>query len=281
MPNWAEYFFEQGLTWWEQDELDIAITCFAQAIQYDPHYLDAFLNRGAANQFRGDYVGAISDYTDALRLRPAQHILPWLFHMRGMSYEALGHHNTALTDYDTAIQKDAAYVDAYRSRGYVRGQMGDLEGATADLTEVLRHFPDDPNLYNERGNLHADQGLMDEAIADYSQALRCNPQDDYALYNRGITYAFQNKLQEAIADYTRVIELVPDLAVAYNNRGNAYHRLGDIAHAMADYSQAIQFDPNFSLAYRNRADIRQQINDIPGAIDDYRKATYLSYNEQK
>lgn len=279
MSDKAHYFFEQGLARWERGEMDIAVTCFTQAIQLDPVYLDAYLNRGAANQNNGDFVGAIKDYTDALRLKPSERVVPWLFHMRGMAYESLDHLNEALRDYDMAIRADTRFVDAYRSRSYARVQAGDMTGAVADITEVLRYFPGDSALYNERGNLYADQGFLDEAIGDYSQAIHYNPQDDYAYYNRAITYAFQNKLRAAIEDYTHVIQLVPELAAAYNNRGNAFHRLGDVARAMADYSEAIRLEPNFSLAYRNRAGAREQIHDIPGAIEDYQQAAFLGYNE--
>jgi len=51
----------------------------------------------------------------------------------------------AITDFDRAIELDPADALAYINRGFAYAEIGDLDRAIADYTEVLR-ISNDPNV---------------------------------------------------------------------------------------------------------------------------------------
>ena len=75
-----------------------------QAIEVDPEYAWAWVNRGGVRRERGDLDGAIADHTKAIELDPG---------------------NAA----------------AWNHRGYARRAKGDVAGAAADYAAALRVAP--------------------------------------------------------------------------------------------------------------------------------------------
>ena len=60
----------RGMAYYEQGELDRAVTAFDRAIELKPDYASAFFNRGLAYSAMGDYDRAIADFTQAITLNP-------------------------------------------------------------------------------------------------------------------------------------------------------------------------------------------------------------------
>ena len=72
------------------------------------------LKRARVNLDRGDYDAAISDYTEAIRLRPN---LSQAYQNRGLVYSRKKEHEQAIADYTKAILIDPKYAKAYFNRG--------------------------------------------------------------------------------------------------------------------------------------------------------------------
>ena len=63
--------FNQGFIYLEYlANYDSAAYWFTEAIERLPYYHQAFFNRGLARESLGDRSGAISDYSEALRIKP-------------------------------------------------------------------------------------------------------------------------------------------------------------------------------------------------------------------
>jgi tetratricopeptide (TPR) repeat protein len=86
-------------------------------IHLDQQWAAAYLTRAHVWQKTGDLDRAIADYSEALRLNPAN---------------------------------DTAFVN----RGWAYSLMGQTDEAIADYTEALRHNPDNALAYINRGNLY-------------------------------------------------------------------------------------------------------------------------------
>lgn len=102
-----------------------------------PRGPQAFLQRGEIRRKQGDLDGAIADYTEAIRLDPAD---KW----------------------------------PYNRRGFVRLVQGDFDGAIADITEAIRLDPEDAMAYQNRAIARQNKGDLDGAVADYNEARRRN-----------------------------------------------------------------------------------------------------------
>ena len=99
---------------------------------------DIYEIRGMARAGRGDYLGAIDDYSTALLLRPGQ---PRVLASRGLAYLASDSLRPALRDFDEALRRDPSNGEAHSGRGLALALQGDYHGAIAEAEESLRNDP--------------------------------------------------------------------------------------------------------------------------------------------
>ena len=111
-----------------------------QIIHLNPADAASHYERGLVRMKKGDFSGAIGDYTSAIRLDPGQ-------------------------------------AKAYYNRGVIRRYQGDLPRAMADFNSAIRIRPDYPEVYAHRGLLHRDRQARDKAVEDLRHALRICPDD--------------------------------------------------------------------------------------------------------
>lgn len=66
----AEQYLDRGNKCYDKKDYEGAAAHYTLAIRFNPQYVIAYYNRGAARSADGDYAGAINDYTEAIRLNP-------------------------------------------------------------------------------------------------------------------------------------------------------------------------------------------------------------------
>jgi tetratricopeptide (TPR) repeat protein len=169
---------------------------------------------------------------------------------RGLAHVAQKQYDRAITDFAEAIRLKPDFVEAFFSRGVALRLKGEPERAIADYNEALRLRPDYVIAWFNRGNAYQDLGQYDRAIQDYNQALKLKPDFADAFFGRATSHLGSRRHDQAIADYDRAISLKPGFARAYGNRGYAFLKKGrsaDVERAIADSEKALALDP--SLAY--------------------------------
>lgn len=163
---------------------------------------DDYVTRGNTRFDKGDYEGAIADYTCAIEM---------------------------------GIGEQDIY---YYNRGTAYLNLGDYAKAEMDLSAALLVNPQYSEAYNNRGNVYYEQGFYDKALVDYEQALlyptNIPSEADIPLLNLGHIYFERGDYQTAIDYYSRAIEADPQDASNYLARGSAYQVSGD-ERFVADY----------------------------------------------
>ena len=194
----------------------------------------------------------------------------------GYTKSELGQYESAIADYDMAIQLSPDYAIAYNDRGVVKGKLGEYKAAIADYDEAVRIKPDCVVAYYNRGRTkdQLEQGAA--AIADYNIAIDLEPDYAEAYYNRGVVKGKLGEYDAAVADYDKAIDLKPDYAIAYNNRGMVKSALKRHDAAIIDYDKAIDLKPNYADAYYNRGNARSALKQYDTSIADYDEAIYLA-----
>jgi tetratricopeptide (TPR) repeat protein len=228
---------------------DKAIANYDQALQLKPDWAEAYNNRGAAYDDKGEYDRAIADYDQAIKLKPDSAVV---YTNRGNAYADKSEYDRAIADYDQAIKLKPDYAVAYTNRGIIYRREGEYDRAIADYDQTIKLKPDSAVAYTDRGNAYADKGEYDRAIADYDQAIKLKPDSAVAYTNRGAAYYRKGEYERAIADFDQALKLKPDHTAAYINRGTAYGSKREYDRAIADFDQAIKFDPNEAKAYMQR-----------------------------
>ncbi|MBW4688450.1 MAG: tetratricopeptide repeat protein [Komarekiella atlantica HA4396-MV6] len=239
---------------------------------------DDFFIQAEDKYDKGDYQGAIADYTKAININPN---LAQAYYRLGLTRSKSGDNQKAVEDLQKATELFATQgkkADAIRIQGVARSLLKDYKGAIAALTEAIRLNVKDTLAYNNRGNARSNLGDLQGAIADYSQALNINPNYIQAYINRGNTRSASGDKQGAIADYNQALKLNPNYALAYNNRGIARTALGDLEGAISDYNEALKINPNYANVYYSRGIARSNLEDLQGAISDYNQALKINPN---
>ncbi|MCL4256293.1 MAG: tetratricopeptide repeat protein, partial [Anaerolineae bacterium] len=138
---------------------------------------------GFSKYDKGDFAGAIEDYTKSIELNRNQYLA---FYNRGLAKNRLGNKPAALMDYTQALMLQADYFVAYYQRGVLRGELGDIDGEIEDYSTAIRYNPQYHQAYNNRAAAYMDKKLYDKAIDDANHALLIKPDYAEALYTRGL-----------------------------------------------------------------------------------------------
>ena len=83
---------------------------------------------------KGDYSGAIIDYTKALEIDPNY---TYALHNRGFAKNMIGDYKGALIDLNKSIKLNPKDINSYKSRAVAKDGLGDYEGALLDINYVL------------------------------------------------------------------------------------------------------------------------------------------------
>ena len=122
----------------ELGRFDEVIRSCDGALAHGKPWPDIYVIRGVARANRGNYAGAIDDYSHALMLRPAQ---PRVLCLRGREYLSSDAPQLALKDFDEVLRHDASNGEAHSGRGMALVLLGDHRAAIVEAEESLRHDP--------------------------------------------------------------------------------------------------------------------------------------------
>ena len=187
----AEKCVDLGNQYIEQDNFDLAIEEFTQAIQLNPNYTEAYFNRGKCYGKQGSYESALKDFDKAIQLDPDY---TQAYYKRGYCYYEEKNYESALKDFDKAIQLDPDYTQAYYKRGYCYYEEKNYESALKDFDKAIQSDPDDCNFYRIRAICYENTKYYEFALKDYEKAFQLfsksevDDDDDYDYYLYGCYY---------------------------------------------------------------------------------------------
>lgn len=215
---------------------------------------------------KGDYRGAIENYTKVIELKPDD---AFLYNNRGLAYFELGKYDKAISDYTKAMELKADYEVAYYNRGLA---------------------------YFKKGSWRNNEPFK-SAIADFSKAIELDPDYADAYYNRGLAYNKfvhyynkpfsdddKDKYNKAIADFDKTFELDSSYMLTLAGKANAIYRHGDWKEAEKLYNEVLKHKKKIidKVGFKGLADVyysrgRNYLNfiDIEKALSDFKKQLNL------
>jgi tetratricopeptide (TPR) repeat protein len=231
--------------------LEQAVSYSSKAIELNPVYADAYINRGTSLAKTAQYKSAIADFSKALELDPKSAAG---FCDRGLAYSRMGDHAKAVADFSKAIEIDPKFAAAYANRGNEYGGGGRIEQAISDCTKAIELDPKLAEAYNNRANAYMRSQKIEKATSDYTTAVTLNPKYAAAYYNRGVLYGRTQKFPEAAADLTKVITLDPKHAEAHYLLGATYAAMGKTDDAKKYLQIAVKLDPKLADKVKELSD---------------------------
>jgi tetratricopeptide (TPR) repeat protein len=116
-----------------------------------------------------DYLGALTDYTQAIQINPDDALA---FCCRGVVYYRLGDEENATIDYNRSIEIDPKLSIAYYRRGFLHYTAKDYASAIADYNKSIDLKPNFALAYSNRGYAYRDLYGSQEAVIDWRFAAK-------------------------------------------------------------------------------------------------------------
>ncbi len=112
---------------------------------------------------------------------PAQKTQDFAFYQnRANANFVLGEYDTAITDYNKAIELNPKEPDVYFSRGLAHFNKLSYTPAIADFDKVIELDPKEAMAYFKRGNALEKTGNFEKALSDYQKAVELDPDNEPA-----------------------------------------------------------------------------------------------------
>jgi len=220
----------------------------------------------------GNYKEAISAYTKAVQLDP-QYVLAYI--ERSFAYSRTGNFQQVFENANKAIELDPRNAKAYVNRGFAHSKLGHYQQAIEDANKAIELNPRYVLAYVNRGDAYSRIGNNQQAFKDANKAIELDSKNVMAYVNRGLAYSRLGNDQQAIEDYNKAIELDPRYALAYVDRSNAYLKSGNYRQAFEDVNKAIELNPKYALAYVARSNAYIKSGDYQRALEDANKVKIL------
>ena len=97
-----------------------------------------WFDSGVAKAKRGDWQGAIADWTKVIEINPR---FADAYSNRGVAKDELEDYQAAIADFNKAIEIKPRDADVYYNRGNAKGELKDYQGAIADYTKAIQINP--------------------------------------------------------------------------------------------------------------------------------------------
>jgi serine/threonine protein kinase/tetratricopeptide (TPR) repeat protein len=246
----------RGYTQGELQDFEAALADFTrveEALGVRPNEAAAYglhVNRGVTRLRQGDLPGAVTDLSEAIRLRPRAY--PAYVNL-ALAYHKQKKEKEAGAQFDQAIALGPPDVAAlYRGRARWHQQRGDLESALRDLDQAIGHTPGGAISpltaadHLDKGRLLLQAGKYPEAVRALGRALELRPGDPGAQRLRAEALLHLGRYAEAIQALDGYLEGHPGregAAAAYQARARARAQVGDHAGAAEDYTRALGLRP--------------------------------------
>ena len=193
---------------------DVAVTKFKQALVLKPNYTEVHYNLGVTLRELGLIEEAIKSYKNALNIKneyPNAH-----FNL-GNALLSIKKYDDAIKHFESAVVFNPEFAQAYYNLGLANKRIKNDFEAGLNFDKALAIKPDYVEAANDRGVIFQNSGDHENAIKYYQKALAINPNLADAYNNIGINEKQLNKDDNAIKSFESAISVDPNFADAYFN----------------------------------------------------------------
>ena len=296
-----------------------AIGYYQQAIAIQPDFAKVYVNLGSLHANQQQWSQAVDYYQEALKYDPE--LLPVHQHLarilakqpitslssansleeylhRGRVFQQQGKWESALKEYQQAVQLAPNRVEPYRELANLCEKLGQWQDAAkycrlvlqlSGLARELPHLEIQPRaIVMQKQEIGEAQGYLaaaenslqqqkyQEAVTYYRQAIAQQPDFVPAYLGWAKLLTRGGATKKAIACYLQGLKQVPDSAELYFHLGHLYQLDSKWSQATVCYQKAVQHDPKYSHAYHELGEVLSKQEQWSDAIAAYRQAIALN-----
>ena len=203
-----------------------------------------------------------------------------LYYITGVANHMIGNNDLALSDFNTAIEKEFITPFLYFNMGNaLRGAQRPIEGLEA-YRKALKMFPSFSECRHNICLGLIETGNIEEAELELRKLLRDQPSYYQASFCLANLLRDHKRIPEAVEAFRLCLQFAPCYADAWNNMGLALGSLGKIEEAISSYRHALSIDANFRPSRQNLAQALVKNKDHSEALNEFERLANLQLNEQ-
>ena len=247
------------------------------AVQSDPGYGEAYLDRADFHLVRKDFKAALSDLEKAGQLMPDSALVQLAF---ARAYLLEGDDAKALTAAQKANSTDLTLLPSfyYLGSAYIANEQ--YENAIQPLQTYLIYEPEDATAYASLGLAYTKTGDYQSAVEALGLALKLDPNQVRSYVYLAISNLALKNFDDAEYDFKKAVQYYPDSFEANIGLTQIYYQKGTFgsAYLQAETSKAkATDDTQLALAIYWRALSQEKRGSLGDAIKDF--PTLLSMPE--
>ena len=302
----AKQYFRAGEDFYKSANYNDAIDQYTKAIELDPDYEKAYVQRAMAFSKTGDHVNAAADFDRALVFNEKE---AELFYYSGYEWHLQGKNDIAHTKLSKAISMKGNFLEAYQVRTVVNMELERYDQALEDCQKCIRLKEDERGYFN-LAQVYEKLGMYNDAEQAYQKSISKNSsivETHYALallqFNRNNYNAASGSVRQVLqrdpkhldgiilqsrilaeqGNYPKAVEVLSMASIEYPNetqiflyRGNYYALMNQASYSIIDFSKALELNPNDASIYYKRALAYEDTRDFERALADYEKLLAMS-----
>lgn len=248
--NQAVVYFERGEIYWKKQEVKLAYESYKKSIEKDPQYADGIIKKASIDIVLNNFDEALGLLDRALKIQVTN---PRPYYFKGRLFKAKGDTTLAISSYQTAVELDPQYYDAYVELALlVAAQKNDLaeeyyKTAISIRPRSIEVWYNRAMFLQENGNRHAE--YYERALSCYDTIAHIDTNFFGAYYNKGFIYfTYLKEYTKAVECYTQAIKSFPSYYQAFYSRGLCYEIMNDKKLALEDYNKALAIKPDYDDA---------------------------------
>ncbi|VEP13132.1 hypothetical protein H1P_1840007 [Hyella patelloides LEGE 07179] len=179
------------------EKYDLALNDFNRAIQFDPRYLEGYINRGLTYYQLGNYQQALANFNHVLYI---DRQVPKAFLARGFAYQQLGEKNRAIADFMRAFQLFMPENSNEQIANYINISPYKYGRIAMDFNYLMQLNTQEGNMALGQGLIHLLSGNKQQAMESFEEANRLfrTQQNDFSYQlTRRIISQIQQQEQQA------------------------------------------------------------------------------------
>jgi tetratricopeptide (TPR) repeat protein len=223
-----------------------------QAIQLDPQFSAAYLERGRQRIIFGNPEAALDDLERADSLNPDS---PLVCLYIAQAQMALGRYDQALESAKKANALDITLLPAYLVLGQAYSATGQLEQAVGALQTYTLYQPEDASVWVILGSAYNAAGDYLDALSALDRAISLDKKFAESYYQRGMANLGLSELDAAEQDFKAAVAYNPfdfdshlELARVYllqGHAGDAYMQIERNARPLVKDNQSLQAQADY------------------------------------
>lgn len=260
-PENPEGYSFRAQAYWKLGQYRPAAANYRKLIELTPTdnwgYPALWQNLAYTEDYYGDHLQAIRDFTQAIALNPAIPDKPG---------------STADAEDDTGDSHKGRLWAYYHTKQYAL--------AMQDCNALIAVHPY-PSSIAVRGKLYAKMGDYKSALRDFQTALGENPRLQIASYLEAALLGQMHQFKAAVSVTEAEAREYPTDVVVMVNLGWWQYRAGQLSQAIVSDQKALLLNKNQPIALNNLGLTYATIDDWPNAESAYRKSLQISQEDRQ